>query len=67
MQISEELHDITSQLIEAKMGLAEGQFLFEKMKQAKKDTAKQLAAEKLKIVELRKKITQFEVKNATKS
>jgi len=42
--------------------LAEDQFVIEKINQSKKDLARQLAAEKLKSLELRKKITQMEVK-----
>jgi len=65
-KLSEEIETLTNELITAKMSLAEGQFLYEKMRQSKKEAAQQLAAEKLKTLELRKKLTQFEVKYAGK-
>jgi len=40
--------------------------VYEKLKQAKKEVAQQLAAEKLKVGDLRKRLTQFEVKTVTK-
>lgn len=64
-KLEKELDETIQQLIIVKMTIAEDQYTMETLKLAKKEAEKKLALEKLKAVELKKKLTEFEVQAAS--
>ena len=61
-----DVEDLTSQLISSKLAAAEAQFQAETSMVEKRKVAKELAREKLKMLDLQKKLTQLEVKYVRK-
>ena len=62
LQLSKELSEITQDIITLKLNLAEDQFIFGKLREVKRDLTEKLAAERERNTELKKKLTQLELK-----
>ena len=62
VQLSKELSEITQDIITLKLHLAEDQFIFGKLREAKRDLTEKLSAERERNTELKKKLTQLELK-----
>lgn len=65
-RLKQDVEELTSMLITAKMAVAETQFRAETVTVEKRRVAKELAQEKLKMLEVQKRLTQLEVAHARK-
>ena len=61
-QLSRELSEITQDIITLKLNLAEDQFIFGKLREVKRDLTEKLTAERERNTELKKKLTQLDLK-----